>query len=86
MRTYIAEGDSGKIRVINLSTGIIGTVASGLGQGLRLTLNSAGNVFIADGHNQRILRFDAARSTISTVLLGSGVKIGFFKTGEAVLA
>ena len=67
---FIAEGESGRVRRVDLTTGIITSLASGLGTHIRLAVDSAGNVFIADPGNKRIRRFDAASSAITTILEG----------------
>jgi len=83
---FIADGGAHRIRKVNLSTGIITTVA-GIGTPgfsgdggpatqaqLRypwgVALDSAGNLYIADFYNQRIRRVAAATGLISTIAGG----------------
>jgi sugar lactone lactonase YvrE len=77
------SGGGGRIRRVDASTGIITTIAGGntsgsLGDGGPatnamlntpggLSLDSAGNLFIADSGNNRIRRVDAASGIITTV-------------------
>ena len=85
---FIAEGDGGRVREVNASTGLISTVAgTGTygynGDGISATsaqlaepegiaLDAAGNLFIADNGNQRIREVNATTHLISTVA-GTGV-------------
>ena len=93
---YVADADSGLIRKVDASTGIISTIAgSGLygssGDGGAATLASlstpegiavdgAGNIYIAD-ENDRIRKVDASTGIISTIA-GSGIR-GFSGDGGA---
>lgn len=45
---YISEYGSSKIRKVDAITGIISTVASGVGSPVQLAIDGAGNIFIAD--------------------------------------
>lgn len=78
---YIADYGNNRVRAVNLSTGIITTVAgNGIGYGgdggaavnaqltqpARVTTDVAGNLYIADVANQRIRKVDAGSGTIST--------------------
>ena len=80
---YFSDVGNSRIRRIDLTTGIITTVAGGgtgdLGDGgpatdatfsshpMRVTGDRAGNLFVADAHHARIRRIDAAANTIDTV-------------------
>jgi sugar lactone lactonase YvrE len=93
---YIADSGNSRIRRVDAATGIITTVAgngtygfSGDGDAatsaaLRVagvTLDAAGNFFIADSGNSRIRRVDAATGIITTVA-GNGTS-GFSGDGGA---
>lgn len=80
---YIASKQNSRIRKVNLSTGIISTVAGNGIQGFGgdgglatdanlyepsgLALDALGNLYIADSHNNRIRKVDANTGIISTV-------------------
>lgn len=80
---YIADGDNNRIRKVDAATGIITTVAGngsasysgdgGLATSASLrtpsgvSLDSAGNMYIADYNNHRIRKVDAATGIITTV-------------------
>lgn len=84
------------IRSVNLTTGIITTVAGGNGLGFSgddgpavkaqittaqaITTDAAGNLFIADAGNHRVRRVDHATGIITTVV-GDG-KQGYIGDGE----
>jgi len=85
---YLADIRSHRIRKISFGTGVITTVAgNGIqsfdGDGANATaalidspagiaVDSSGNLYISDSHNQRVRRIDAASGTITTVA-GTGV-------------
>ncbi len=80
---YVSDGGNNRIRVINLTTNIITNYAGTGGAGFNndgviatnaslnnpagITLDAAGNLFIADRNNQRIRRVDAVSKLMSTV-------------------
>ena len=79
---YVTDYNNSRVRMINLTTGIINTVVgngkyqySGDGgpatmAGVDVTdiaVDSAGNVYIADFYNNRIRKVNAANQTISTI-------------------
>ena len=85
---YIGSGADGKIRRINLKTGIISVYAgasvgysgdggpalsAGLYQPFSLLCDATGNLYIADIHDQVIRRVDAATGIINTI---AGAKYG----------
>ena len=86
---YFSDVGNSRIRKVNLTTGIITTVAGGgttdLGDGgpateatfsshpMRVTGDRAGALFVADAHHARIRRIDIAANTITTVV-GCGVE------------
>jgi streptogramin lyase len=76
---YFAENDTHSIRKVNLVTGLITTVARGLGSYLRIAVDSAGNLFIADTDNGQIRRVDGTTQAMTTVAGGgsSYVENGF---------
>lgn len=85
---YIADSGNARIRKVNVSTGVITTVAGngtvnysgdgGAATSAGLYANSvavdgAGNLFIADGNNRRVRMVSAATGVITTVA-GSGAQ------------
>ncbi|SNT00370.1 Sugar lactone lactonase YvrE [Granulicella rosea] len=80
---YIADGRSHRIRRVAAATGLIATVAGSGEQGFAgdgglataaqfdspggLAVDAAGNLFIADSHNQRVRRVDATTRIVTTV-------------------
>ena len=80
---YFSDVGNSRIRRVDLTTGVITTIAGGgmgdLGDGgpatdatfsshpMRVTGNRAGNLFVADAHHARIRRIDTAANTITTV-------------------
>ena len=86
---YIADSGNNAIREIEAATGIITTVAGGVGQGFGgdggqaiaaqldspygVSLDTAGNLYIADTLNQRVRKVVFATGVISTVA-GNGYK------------
>ena len=81
---YIADSGNSVIREINAATGVITTIAGTGTQGFNgdgvatavelnspfgVTVDAAGNVYIADTNNQRIREFVPATRTITTVAL-----------------
>ncbi len=95
---YIADTRNHRIRRVNLSTGLIGTVAGNGTQGYSgdgassiaatldtpsgIALNPAGDLYIADTRNQRVRRVAAGTGVISTVL-GSGAADAAAAGGQA---
>lgn len=94
---YVADSSNNRIRIINLSTGIITTYAgngsgsyngdditanmASLNNPTGITLDAQGNLYIADRNNQRVRKVDAATKLISTVA-GNGSQ-GFGGDGGA---
>lgn len=92
---FIADACGGRIRRVNVTTGLISTVAGdgfrgfsgdgGLAIDARLNVpqgmdvDATGNLFIADTDNQRIRRVDSVTGIISTIA-GTGLR-GFFGDG-----
>ena len=86
---YFSDVGNSRIRRVDLTTGIITTVAGGgsgdLGDGgpatdatfsshpMRVTSDRAGNLYVADAHHARIRKIDTAANTITTVA-GCGVE------------
>lgn len=70
---YFPEEGTRSIRKVDLSTGLITTVARGLGPALRIAVDSAGNVFVADTDNRLIRRVDAATQAMSIVAGGGSL-------------
>ncbi len=86
---YFSDVGNSRIRRVDLTTGVITTVAGGgagdLGDGgpatdatfsshpMRVTGDRAGNLFVADAHHARIRRIDTATDTITTIA-GCGVE------------
>ena len=80
---YFSDVGNSRIRRVDLTTGVITTVAGGgttdLGDGgpatdatfsshpMRVTGDHAGNLFVTDAHHARIRKIDAATNTITTV-------------------
>ncbi|MDE2716129.1 MAG: hypothetical protein OXI33_03805 [Chloroflexota bacterium] len=86
---YFSDVGNSRIRRVDLTTGVITTVAGGgtgdLGDGgpatdatfsshpMRVTADRAGNLFVADAHHARIRRIDTASGIIDT-LAGCGAE------------
>lgn len=97
---YVSDSGNNRIRVINLTTNIIANYAGTGGAGFNndgviatnaslnnpagITLDAAGNLFIADRNNHRIRRVDAVSKLMSTVA-GDGAQ-GFGGDGSAATA
>jgi streptogramin lyase len=89
---YIADSDNQRIRRVDANTGVITTVAGTGTGGYNgdggsavsaeiwnpsgVTLDSAGNLFIADSGNQRIRQVDAVTGIITTVAGGGSAFYG----------
>ena len=94
---YIADYGNHRIRKVEVSTGIITTVAGNGSQGYggdgsvattaslfnprTVAVDAAGNLFIADANNQRVRKVDASTGYISTIA-GTGTT-GYNGDGEA---
>ena len=99
MHLYVADSRNHRIREIDLATGVIGTVAGNGRQGFSgdgasataasldspesLAVDASGDLYLADTHNQRVRRIDAATRTISTIL-GTGA-VGVAVSGAAAV-
>lgn len=97
---YIADSGNNRVRVVDADTGLISTIAgtgtasfSGdggpatsatLNNPKGLAVDSAGNVYIADGGNQRIRKITASTGVISTIA-GTGTA-GFSGDGGSATA
>ena len=98
---YFSDVGNSRIRKVDLTTGVITTVAGGgtgdLGDGgpatdatfsthpMRVTGDRAGNLFVADAHHARIRKIDVATGIIDTVA-GCGVEGYSGDDGPAVHA
>ena len=82
---YIADEYNGRIRKVDSATGVITTVASGLGFPAGVALDLTGNIYIADTNNSRILRVDAITG-VMTIVAGNGSGGYSGDTGPAVFA
>ena len=98
---YFADVGNSRIRSVDLTTGVITTVAGGgsgdLGDGgsatdanfsshpMRVTGDRTGNLFVADAHHARIRKIDTASNTITTIA-GCGVEGYSGDGGPAVSA
>ena len=98
---YLADTHNHRIRAIGLSSGVITTLAGTGTQGFSgdssvasaatlalphgLTLDSSGNLYLADTENDRIRRIDAATGVITTIA-GSGTESFSGDNGPAVAA
>ena len=98
---YFSDVGNSRIRRVDLTTGIITTVAGGgttdLGDGgpateaifsshpMRVTGDNAGNLYVTDAHHARIRKIDIATGTITTVA-GCGTEGNSGDGGPAVLA
>jgi sugar lactone lactonase YvrE len=69
----IADRDSGRIRRIDGTTGIIDTIAE-LARPLDVTIDGAGNLFVADG--ARVRRVDAVTGDVTTAAGRGGPSFG----------
>ena len=98
---YFADVGNSRIRKVDLTPGVITTVAGGgagdLGDGgpatdatfsshpMRVTGDRTGNLFVADAHHARIRKIDTATNTIETIA-GCGVEGYSGDGGPAVSA
>jgi sugar lactone lactonase YvrE len=78
---YIADAAHGYIRKVNVTTGIITTIAgngqaysangpaasTGLGIPIGIALDAAGNVYISDGYQSRVLKLTATTGMIASI-------------------
>lgn len=97
---YISDSGNNRVRVINLATNIVTNYAGTGGAGYNqdgviatnaslnnpagISVDAAGNLFIADRNNHRVRRVDAA-SKLMTTVAGDGVQ-GFGGDGGAAVA
>ncbi|MDQ3011953.1 MAG: HYR domain-containing protein, partial [Acidobacteriota bacterium] len=98
---YVADSGNQRIRVINLATGIITSVAGTGGTGYNgdniaatnsslynptgIALDAQGNLYIADRNNQRIRKVDATTKQITTIA-GDGTQGFGGDNGQATSA
>lgn len=64
---YVAEFTGGRVREINLSTGVIETVLYGLGTPSGLAINATGTLYVADSKNHLVWRWNKATGEIARV-------------------
>jgi sugar lactone lactonase YvrE len=83
---YICDYDNNRVRYVNKATGIVNTFIgrnglfdegytatdAELGRATNLATDASGNVYIADGPNNRVRKLNAATGTITTVA-GNGI-------------
>ena len=97
----IADSNNHCIRQLSLSTGVLRTIAGNGTQGYGgdggpalgasidtptgLAVDSSGNVYLADSHNQRIRRISAVTGVITTVAGGGTSLIASSATGARLL-
>ena len=98
---YIADSNNHRIRKLDVSSGMLTTIA---GNGVQadagdngpapaasidtptgLTIDSAGNLYLADTHNHRIRRVDAISGVITTVAGGGFSLLATTATGTRLL-
>jgi sugar lactone lactonase YvrE len=70
------------VRKVDVVTGLIWTVVSGLNSPQGMAADGAGNVYVADTNNQRILRVDGVTQAV-TVFAGTGT---YGYNGDGILA
>ncbi len=80
---YVSDRLNSKIKKINISTGIVSTMISGLNLPNGIAVDS-GFLYIADSGNHQILRVDISNNT-STIIAGSG-SIGGTNNTNGLLA
>lgn len=89
---YVADGRSHRVRRVDAKTGLIATVVGNGVQGLGgdggpataasldspsgMAVDAAGNLYIADSHNQRVRRVDAGTQVITTVAVALNLPRG----------
>jgi hypothetical protein len=66
---YIPDGTNYRIRKVDVATGIISTVVSGLGQVSAVVFDAAGNMYIAEVHQIKKVN---AGSNVPVVIAGTG--------------
>ncbi|MFZ4626342.1 MAG: DUF4347 domain-containing protein, partial [Rhodoferax sp.] len=75
---YVADRNNNQIRVINMSTGIVSTLATGFDQATGVSVDSRGDVFVADrgngtetnpttGYVKKITTTTATTGTVTTI-------------------
>lgn len=64
---YVAEFTGGRVREINLSTGVIETVLYGLGTPSGLAIDAMGTLYVADSENHLVWRWNKATEEIARV-------------------
>jgi len=98
---YVSDTLNQRVRMVNVSTGIINTIAGNgiadfTGDGgpatnaslynpIGVAVDASGNVFIADSSNNRIRKVDGTTGVIST-FAGSGTTSGYSGDGGAATA
>ncbi|HEY4380427.1 MAG TPA: Ig-like domain repeat protein [Acidobacteriaceae bacterium] len=71
---YVADTHNGRVRVVDMKTGVISTVAGATGLALPrgLALDAAGNLYVADSANHRVRRISPAGAM--TTVAGEGTE------------
>lgn len=64
---YVAEFTGGRVREINLGTGVIETVLYGLGTPSGLAIDAIGTLYVADSENHLVWRWNKATEEIARV-------------------
>ncbi len=99
---YVVDGDAARVRKIDVSTGLISTVAGTGRQGYGgdggpatratfsnptgVAVDGSGNVFVADTGNNRVRRVDAATGLVQTIAGGGTPADGIGDGGPATAA
>ena len=80
----ISDGANGRIRKVDMRTGLIATIATGLDGPAGLAVDKAGNIFIAEENAGAIRKIDAGSGSLSTFFsLSSGFRPSDIKLDAA---
>lgn len=81
---YVGEFTGGRVREVNLSTGVITTVLHGLGTASGLAIDGSGTLYVADSENHLVWQWNKSTEQIARVA-GTGY-VGYSGDGGPAIA